>query len=193
MDVATNHSTISNQQDARAGGNIVGRDNATVEAKKGMIEKLLLRLKEQYECSEQTQTTIDELARYHCRRSPDGISGLQAKLEASGRSQYYDEAIEKKEMFSKLLERWSLYSSAQLIFVHVLAKAETEFTLVIYGQIPQKTPEEINALVIERIVNPIVEECSSELMSVNHNLVQGMVYWLAEQCFIRWHHGEVKS
>ena len=95
-------------------------------------------------------------------------------------------------MFAKLLQRWSLYSSAQLIFVHILAKAETEFTHVIYGQIPQKTPEEINALVIERIANPIVEECGSDLMSVNHNLVLGMIYWLAEQCFIKWHHGAVQ-
>jgi ABC-3C protein len=158
-----------------------------------MIEKLLLRLKQQYDCNELTQTNIDDLARYHCRRSPDGISGLQAKLKASGRLQFYDEAIEKKEMFSKLLERWSLYTSAQQIFVYVLAKAETEFTHVIYGQIPQKTLEEINVLVIERIVNPIVEECSGELMAVNHNLVHGMVYWLAEQCFIRWHHGATKS
>jgi hypothetical protein len=192
MDIATNNRTSSNQQGAYARGNIVGRDNVTVEAKKGVIEKLLLRLKEQYDCNELTQTTIDDLARYHCRRSSDGISGLQAKLEASGRLQYYDEAIEKKEMFSKLLERWSLYTSAQQIFVHVLAKAETEFTHVIYGQIPRKTREEINVLVIERIVNPIVEECSSELMCVNHNLVHGMVYWLAEQCFIRWHHCAVK-
>lgn len=22
---------------------------------------------------------------------------------------------------------------------------------------------------------------------MNYNVVQGMVYWLAEQCFIRWH------
>jgi hypothetical protein len=25
-------------------------------------------------------------------------------------------------------------------------------------------------------------------MIVSHNVVFGMVYWLAEQCFIRWHH-----
>jgi hypothetical protein len=188
MNIATNQSTISNQQGAQAGGHIAARDINIVEARKGVIEKLLVKLKEQYECSEQTQTTIDELARYHIRRSPDGIDGLKAKLECSGRSHYYDDAIEKKEMFSKLLHSWSLYSSAQQIFVHILAKAENEFTQVIYGQIPKKTPEEINALVIDRIVNPIVEECGGDLMSVNHNIVQGMVYWLAEQCFIKWHH-----
>ena len=188
MSIATSQSTISNQQGARAGGNIAGRDNIIYEAKKSVMEKLLLKFKEQYDGNEETQTTIDELARYHVRRASDGISGLEAKLNASGRSAYYDDAIEKKEMFSKLLERWSLYSSAQQIFVHILAKAENEFTQVIYEQIPTRSVAEINALVIDRIVNPIVEECGGELMSVNHNLVQGMVYWLAEQCFIKWHH-----
>lgn len=191
MNIVTQQSTISNQQGAQAGGSVIGRDYNNFEAKKGVIEKLLLKLREQYDCNEQTQTTIDELARYHTRRAADGIDGLEAKLKASGRFDYYDEAIEKKEMFSKLLERWSLYSSAQQIFVHILARAENEFTQVIYGQIPTRIPEEINALVIDRIVNPIVEECGGDLISVNHNLVQGMVYWLAEQCFIKWHHGAV--
>ena len=188
MSTATHQDNVSNQKNARAGGSIVGRDLYNVEAKKSLIEKLLHNLKEQYDCDEQTQTTIDELARYHNRRATDGIAGLEAKLQASGRSAYYDDAIEKKEMFAKLLERWSLYSSAQEIFAHILAKAENEFTQVIYGQIPKKEPEEINAMVIDRIVNPIVEECGGDLISVNHNLVQGMVYWLAEQCFIKWHH-----
>ena len=191
MSIATQEATISNQQGSQAGGSIVGRDYNNFEAKRSLVEKLLLKLQQQYQCSEQTQTTIDELARYHTRRATDGIEGLEAKLKASGRIDYYDEAIEKKEMFAKLLERWSLYSSAQQIFVHILARAENEFTQVIYRQIPQKTQAEINALVIDRIVNPIVEECGGELMSVNHNLVQGMVYWLAEQCFIKWHQSVV--
>lgn len=191
MSIAIDQGSVSNQQNARAGGSIAGRDYYNVEAKKGLVEKLLHKLKEQYDCDEQTQITIDDLARYHTRRAPDGIDGLEAKLEASGRSSYFDDAIEKKEMFAKLLERWSLYSSAQEIFVHILAKAENEFTQVIYGQIPKKELEEINAMVIDRIVNPIVEECGGDLLAVNHNLVQGMVYWLAEQCFIKWHHGAV--
>lgn len=188
MKTATHQGNVSSQENARAGGSIAGRDIYNIEAKKSLVEKLLHKLKEQYDCDEKTQTTIDDLARYHNRRATDGIVGLEAKLQASGRSAYYDDAIEKKEMFAKLLERWSLYSSAQEIFVHILAKAENEFTQVIYCQIPKKEPEEINAMVIDRIVNPIVEECGGDIMSVNHNLVQGMVYWLAEQCFIKWHH-----
>lgn len=183
---ATDHSNVVTQTHAQAEGDIVGRDKITYEAPRGVIEKLLQKLKKQIDGSEQTQITLDELARYHIRRAPDGISGLQAKLEVAGKSDSYDDAIEKKEMFAKLLQRWSLYSSAQEIFVHILAKAEVEFTQVIYPQISSKSEAEINALVLQRIIDPIVTECGGE-MGVSHNLVQGMVYWLAEQCFIRWH------
>ncbi|WP_432201324.1 ABC-three component system protein [Erythrobacter sp. W53] len=179
------------QQHSSAGGDIVGGDKVTTtynSAPKGKIEKLLLKLKEQYDGDHETQSIIDELAHYHTRRAPDGIFGLEAKLEAAGKGDIFEDAIEKKEMFAKLLQKWTMYSSAQLIFAHILAKAEVEFTQVIYPQIPEKTEADINALVIDRIVNPIVEECGDDLLAINHNLVQGMVYWLAEQCFIRWHH-----
>ncbi|MCL4677209.1 MAG: hypothetical protein KJ017_01290 [Alphaproteobacteria bacterium] len=178
------------QQHSKAGGDIVAGDKVTTfnDAPKGKIEKLLKKLQEQYDGDEATQSIIDELARYHSRRTPDGVSGLEAKLEAAGKCDSFDDAIEKKEMFAKLLQKWTMYSSAQLIFSHILAKAEIEFTQVIYPQIPSKTETEINALVIERIVSPIVEECGDELLAINHSLVLGMVYWLAEQCFIRWHH-----
>jgi hypothetical protein len=182
---------VVNQGQASAKGDIVGGDKITHEAPKRMVERLLERLKDQYENNEATQHIIDELARYHTRRAPDGIHGLEEKLKAAGKSDAYDEAIEKKEMFAKLLQTWSLYSSAQQIFVHILAKAENEFNQVIYPQIPTRTEAEINAMVLERIVAPIVEECSGDIIAVSYNIVQGMVYWLAEQCFIRWHSPEV--
>jgi len=183
------------QQHSRAGGDIVGGDKVTTysNAPKGKIERLLAKLQGQYDGDEETQTIIDELARYHSKRASDGIFGLEDKLNAAGKGHCYEDAIEKKEMFAKLLQKWSMYSSAQMIFSHILAKAEIEFTHVIYPQIPTKPEAEINALVIERIVNPIVEECGDDLLVVDHNLVQGMVYWLAEQCFIRWHHQKTAS
>lgn len=179
------------QQRSNAGGDIVGGDKVTTtynSAPKSKIEKLLQTLKEQYDGDQETQSIIDELARYHTRRATDGVFGLQAKLEAADKGDSFEDAIEKKEMFAKLLQKWTMYSSAQLIFAHILAKAEVEFSQVIYPQIPAKSEADVNALVIDRIVNPIVEECGDDLLAINHNLVQGMVYWLAEQCFIRWHY-----
>lgn len=177
---------------------MVGRDkftttHVTALPPKGMVERLLLKLQQQVAEDEKTQETIDELARYHRKRSVDGVEGLEAKLLKAGKDGCRLDAIEKKEMFVKLLERWSLYHSAQQIFVHILARAENEFNGVVYLQIPEKTESEINALVIDRIVGPVVEECGYEVIEMSHNIVHGMVYWLAEQCFIRWHHSKSKT
>ncbi len=112
---------------------------------------------------------------------------MQAKLKVAGREDEYLEAIEKKEQFAKLLERWSLYASAQEIFAYLLAKAEYEFTYVIRPQIATISKVQVNELVRDRIVAPTVEECGATVFTVNHSTAMGMVYWLAEQCFVRWH------
>lgn len=46
MNIASQENTTSHQQGAQAGGSIAGRDYNNFEAKKGVIEKLLLKLKE---------------------------------------------------------------------------------------------------------------------------------------------------
>jgi hypothetical protein len=142
------------------------------------VEKLLEKLHAEIAKSENTLNIIESLARYYEERSHDGVKGLKNKLDAAGRSAEYEDAIEKKEMFAKLLEKWSLYASAQEIFVHLLARAEHEFNLIIYPQITNLKPYEVNQLVTEKIVAPTVAECGSTVFNVNHGTAMGMIYWL---------------
>jgi len=83
--------------------------------------------------------------------------------------------------------RTSFYASAQEIFAHLLAKAEYEFTYVIRPQLNGISKVEANELVRDQIVVPIIEECGTTVFSINHSTAMGMIYWLAEQCFVRWH------
>jgi len=178
------------QSGAKAGGNIVGGNlnntNINLPPKKA-IEKLLYRLQEEVEHNIEIQHTIEELSRYFKKRSHDGIDGLEAKLKIGTVNISYIDAIEKKEMFVKLMRDWSMYSTAQQIFAHYLARVENEFTGVIHPQLDATPEAEINAQIIDRIIKPIVDECGIEVFILNDNIVYGMIYWLAEQCFIRWH------
>lgn len=180
-----------NQRNAQSGRDTIGRDKIDhhhyAAPPLSKVERLLESLKTQIENSEHAKETIAELARYHRRKSVDGIDGLEAKLEAARQSAYYEDAIEKKEMFVKLLEQYALYFSAQQIFAHFLAKIENKFNYVVYPDIQCKTFAEINQQVIDQIVDPIVEECGCVVFTMTYDHVFGMVYWLAEQCFIRWH------
>jgi hypothetical protein len=185
-----------NQSGARAGRDIAGRDvhnadvinisNAAPHAA-GIVEQLLMKLNAELESDVKAQAMIERLQRFYTNRSHDGVVGLKDKLTKSGREQTYEDAIEMKEMFVKLLEQWSLYASAQQIFVYLLARAERQFNDVIVPQMATLDAAGVNALVNNLIVEPTVAECGASVFQIDHNTATGMIYWLAEQCFVRWH------
>lgn len=137
--------------------------------------------------SEETRQQIDTLQLYFEHRSHDGVDGLEAKLDHSGRSDTKMDAFGKKELFVKLLNRYSLYASAQEIFAFMLARADSRFRANVLPHVGILSIVEIDALVISNIVEPIVEEVGFGPFNVNDAIVTGMIYWLAEQCFVRWH------
>jgi hypothetical protein len=180
------------QAGASAHGDIVGRDKYehhfhSLDRPAGVVEQLLRKLQKEVAKNESVRHTVEALAHFHNRKSHDGIDGLQAKLNAANRSDEYLDAIEKKELFAKLLERWSLYASAQEIFAYLLAKAEYEFTYIIHPQLGGLSKVEANELVRDHIIVPIIAETGTGAFTINHSTAMGMIYWLAEQCFVRWH------
>ncbi|RXH34392.1 ABC-three component system protein [Bradyrhizobium zhanjiangense] len=180
------------QSGATAGGDVVGNNKYEQHfhppAKPlGVVEQLLEKLQREMANDDHVRHTIEALAHFQKQKSHDGVVGLEAKLNEANRQDEYRDAIEKKEIFAKLLDRWSMYASAQEIFAYLLAKAEYEFTYVIHPQLPQITKVATNELVRDRIIDPIIQECGSKVFTLNHMTVMGMIYWLAEQCFVRWH------
>lgn len=184
------------QSNAKAEGHIAGRDvynitnnlsERSASRAAGIVEQLLQRLDDELKTDQKAQSTIEKLQRYHQNKSHDEVVGLEAKLKHAGREASYYDAIEMKEMFVKLLHEWSLYASAQQIFVYLLARAERNFNDIILPQIPALEVAQVNSLVNELIVEPTVNECGASVFEIDHNTALGMVYWLAEQCFVRWH------
>jgi hypothetical protein len=175
-----------------AQGDIIGRDKFeqhyhSINRPVSVVEHLLQKLQKEVTNNERVKHTIEALAHFQSRKSHDGVEGLEAKLKAAKRSDEYLDAISKKELFAKLLERWSLYASAQEIFAYLLAKAEYEFTYVVHPQLNGISKVRANELVRDRILEPIIAECGSTVFTINHSIAMGMIYWLAEQCFVRWH------
>ena len=80
-----------------------------------------------------------------------------------------------------------MFASAQEIFAYLLAKAEYEFTYVIHPQLSKMSKVQANELVRDQIIIPMIAECGSTVFTINHSTAMGMIYWLAEQCFVRWH------
>jgi hypothetical protein len=90
-------------------------------------------------------------------------------------------------MFVKFLTRYSLYQSAQELISLCLHRVFYEFEHGIHPVCSISTIEQIDVLVEERVIKPLLSEYASGIFSINHGIVQGMVYWLADRCFVRWH------
>jgi len=183
---------VVNQSGSKAGGDIVARDKIEHHhypgpIPSGVVEKLIRKLQAEISLNVHAQHTVDALASFQVRRSIDGVDGLEAKLKFADREDQLWSALDKKEQFAKLLQQWSLYASAQEIFAYLLAKAEFEFNHFVHPRIPALPSSEIDQLVHDRIVQTIIDEIGVDVFVLNHGTAMGMVYWLAEQCFIRWH------
>jgi hypothetical protein len=186
-----------NQQAAQAGRDMIAGDQTLVDqsvhhhhpaaAKTTVVEQLLARLQAEMETNAKVQAVIDELRRFHERKSRGGVVGLEAKLQKGNRPHEVDHALEKKELFAKVLEKWSMYASAQEIFAYLLARAELEYSTHVLPQLGNLNEVQINSIITTRIVDPVVEECAASVFRLNHDVAMGMFYWLAEQCFVRWH------
>jgi hypothetical protein len=192
--VFSSSSTKVNQAGASAQGDIVAgnKDESHVHhhyasTGSGVVQTLLEKLQTEITENPKACDIIERLQRFHKGEAADGIVGLEAKLAAGGRSSEYLDALERKEMFVKLLERWSLYATAQMIFAYLLARAEYEFKFMIHPQIADCTQVQVNQLTRNLIVEPTVADCGSSFFEVDHNVAIGMVYWLADKCFVRWH------
>lgn len=184
-----------NQKGAQAGQKVIGGDNTDIEninilpqPKKTKVENLLEKLQLEMDGNIEVKQMIDDLQYYHERLSVDGIDGLENKLKKRGA----DEseillAMRKKEAFNKKLEKFVHYNSAQEIFALLLSKVDLVFETEISHLVDTASSEEIAKKTKEKIVDPIMAEISDDIMGLNYNHVLGMVYWLAEQCFVRWH------
>ena len=185
------------QSGASAGGDIVGRDKIARSelhfdfrrsGAASKIEALKARLIDEMQNDRTASELIDGLQEYHRRRRPpDGVEGLESKLRAASRENEILDALEQKEMFAKLLAKWSLYASAQEIFLHLLSLAVHEFRMSIQPLLGQLDRHSYNELVTQRIVLPLIDEVGEGVMSFDALVTMGLYYWLAEQCFVRWH------
>lgn len=184
-----------NQSHSQAGGDIAGGDISksfhfnSHETAYEAIEKLAANLRSEVDHDQTIDGTIASLAYYKRRRdAADGVVGLESKLEAGNRSDLWEDALDQKVEFDRLLEEWSHYASAQEIFAHILAKVERIFKGQIKPHLSTVSHSIADKLVDDLIVIPITNECSKvDHFFVNTNLALGMLYWLADHCFIRWH------
>ena len=181
---------VVDQSRAVADGDLVGRDKITHVhngSRRTQIEGWLDRLAEERRDDVEVRYFVDSLQFYLQPVPDDDVVGLEAKLDVAGRAAQKTSALRKKEAFSKLLENWSSYPAAQEIIAYFLAKIDTAFETYVRPHLGCSEPHVIDEVIASRLVAPVLEEMGCGPFMLNHTNVAGMVYWLAEQCYVRWH------
>lgn len=154
---------------------------------KSPIVAWMARLQTEISTDQQVLAFIDTLQMYQIRHSHDGVEGLEGKLNHAGRSEEVFTALQKKELFIRLLARYSMFDSAQQIFAYLLAKLEGDFRAYVLPSLGKISNGEVDKLIAEYLVQPCADEIKDGVFCLNSAIASGMVYWLAEQCYVRWH------
>ncbi|QUS57378.1 ABC-three component system protein [Pseudovibrio brasiliensis] len=190
---------VTNQHGANAGRDIVGRDNTNnytynINSTSNTIaDPLIARLCNELQSAIDEDATIadivENLSIYKRKRNAkDGVVGLEQKLNQSNREHLLEDALEQKQRFVELLNKWSLYASAQEIFAHLLATAKRNFATQVYCHVDKADNALIDKLTDEHVVKVTVQMGSDiPLFTINTDIALGLLYWLAEQCLIKWH------
>lgn len=151
----------------------------------GLLERLDKEISQNDACVE---GFIDDLQMFQDKRSSGTLVGLEEKLKAAERDDQLEGAQEKKELFAKLLAKMQHYPSAQKIFALFLARINDVFENHISPHAAALDRQEIDKIIEEKIILPTINDMGAgfEHFTLNHAHVRGMIYWLADRCYVRW-------
>ena len=132
---------------------------------------------------------IDDLQMFQDRRADEDVAGLDQKLRKAERIDQIPDAQTKMELFNKLLTQLQHYPSAQKLFAYFLARINDVFENHICPYAPQLDRQSVDNLVEEKIIKPTIADMGNgfEHFTLTHVHIRGMIYWLADRCFVRWH------
>jgi hypothetical protein len=177
-------------QKGASGEKVIGRDSYEIThnyGKRGHIEELVAILEREMERDERRDGKIESLEFFDERWAPDDVVGLEQKLRKVGRESSIMLALKYKELFAKFLVRYSLYGAAQELIALCLHKVFYEFEQNVHPVCAVLSQDEIDHIVAEKVVAPLLADYVAGSFTINHGLVLGMVYWLADRCYVRWH------
>ncbi|MEQ1521461.1 MAG: ABC-three component system protein [Aestuariivirga sp.] len=180
------------QQGATSGRDIVGRDAIYNVYSSGLIKsekikELVFRLDKEIGADETRSNWIDSLQFFEEPYSPDGVIGLEAKLKKCQCEHKLFLAMRQKELFVKFLNKYSLYGAAQELLALCLHHVHQEFETHVHPACGIATTVELDQIIASKVIQAVVDEYGFGTFALNHGLVSGMTYWLAERCYVRWH------
>lgn len=153
------------------------------------ISVLLKKLNKEIEDGTHSDGFIDDLQMFIDQREDEETPGLEGKLLKVNRGDEVQIAMHKKECFSKILARFTHFPSAQMIFAFFLSRIHEVFDGQIMHQGTTLPRHEVEKIVEQQIIQPTLSDMGSDFehLTLTPTHVRGMIFWLADKCWVRWH------
>jgi hypothetical protein len=172
-----------------AGRDIAGRDinhHYAVREPTAMA-----RLVEQYlaeTLADQTLTAwTEKLEHFLTNETSPDVRGLEEKLNAAGRGDMLKVALLRKQAAYKAIMKQQGSRSAQTIYSFVMAEIVVNFEMSVWPLVQAQASREIvDAAMLDKVISPALQILESNPLMLNKMDIQGLVYFLAGNCHIRW-------
>ncbi|AUR04581.1 hypothetical protein PhaeoP72_02629 [Phaeobacter inhibens] len=133
---------------------------------------------------------IDKLQYLITNREDSELKGLREKLEAVSRGDEWEIAERDLLAFEQMLEKYTHYQSAQMLFVRLLMRIMKVFETKIMPSSFTLSRRKVNEIIQEDIIQPTLDDIDSANgradLFMDEGDIYGMINWLAERCHIRW-------
>lgn len=150
-------------------------------------DALVAAIKKICELEEHDEDYIDFVDAYEYYLSDRTMIGLEQKLKNGNRDDLINEAIDKKDYFSKALAKGQLGRRKQYLYYYILQKINSAFDGRIRPLIKTGVPPaEIDELIYLDIISPIHSEVVKSYPVIDERLIYGMLYYLTGRCHLVW-------
>lgn len=154
------------------------------------LQRLFKRLQSEATTDPTLNTFIEQLEIYTRVVHIEDVVGLEGKFEYAGRLDQLDMALRLKEITFAEIRKNMFSRTFQTIYAVLMAKIYESFDCWVRPAIIEgATRREIDQLIAQRVVLPIVDELEScpEYEGVAIQTVRGMLYFLTGNCHLVWH------
>lgn len=183
-------SVMTTVRDNTVAGDIAGRDvyktyNAVREPT--AMAKLVEQYLAETLADQSLSTWTEKLEHFLSNETSSDIRGLEEKLNASGRAYLLKDALKKKQSAYKSIMRQQGSKSAQTIFTFLLAEIVVNFEQMVLPLVQAGAScELVDAAMLEKVISPALQMLESNPLMLNKMDIQGLVYFLAGNCYVRW-------
>lgn len=181
---------LTNVRDNKVQGDFAARDvNKNYYAARERTA--MARLVEQYLAETQADRTLstwtEKLEHFLSNATSSDIRGLEEKLKASGRSDQLQVALVRKQSAYKAIMRQQGSKSAQTIYTFLLAEIVVNFEQSVLPLVQAKASREVvDTAMLEKVISPALQMLEDNPLMLNKLDIQGLVYFLAGNCYVRW-------